>query len=130
MTLFPYISGMSQHKIDRQAVGEMIRKIRKTKGMSQTDLAKLLGINYQTILNIEKGQNFKLQLLEEISAHLECPLNELLGFTSNNDLSPITLTTSRRMNKLSSGYQKVVLQIVKGLERGLDDETIDQDVLS
>jgi len=37
-------------------LGDHIRKVRLSKGMSQVDLASLMGINYQNISSYERGE--------------------------------------------------------------------------
>lgn len=120
---------MESHKAHLEMVGETIRKIRKAKGLSQTELGNLIGLKYQAILHLEKGKNLSLEVLLEISDQLECPLPELLGFADNiQSFSPIARNAGKRISKLSESHQKYILVFVKGVERGIDDEYLEAEI--
>lgn len=47
-----------QIKEVKMQLGQLIKTARKARGLSQTDLAKSLGLSRTTIQNLEKGNNF------------------------------------------------------------------------
>lgn len=52
--------------------GKNVARLRKQKNMTQSDLAKAIGVNKQTISNIEKGDGYPtFNNLEKISRVLE-----------------------------------------------------------
>lgn len=61
-------------------IGEKIRKARKEKGMTQEELAELLGIQKSAVAKYENGrvQNIKRSTLKRISAILGIPPSELI----------------------------------------------------
>lgn len=60
-------------------VGEMIAKIRKEKGMSKTELARLANINIGHLTHIEKGErNPSQKTLKTICQALDVPYQQLL----------------------------------------------------
>lgn len=60
--------------------GELIRQARATAGMTQADLAKLLGVTPQAISQYERGiKNPKTETLKKIAAALGVPWYELLS---------------------------------------------------
>ncbi len=62
-----------------------IRKIRKQLGLSQTQLAKLVGIKQGTISMYESGANFpSLPVLRKMAQVLNCTTDELLGIDHAN----------------------------------------------
>lgn len=61
-------------------LGENIRRIRKEKGLSQSDLAKKLGVPYQQIGQYENAKrNPKLETIAKLARALEVPIVELIG---------------------------------------------------
>lgn len=61
-------------------VGERIRSARKAAGLTQAQLAKKLGVPYQSVGQWERGtRNPKYETLERIAAALETSASELMG---------------------------------------------------
>lgn len=72
------------NKIERnytQRLGQAIRKTRKLHGLTQADLAKMLGVTFQQIAKYENGRDrisaYKLILL---AAAFEIEVGELMGW--------------------------------------------------
>ena len=62
-----------------KAIGELIRQIRKSSGMSQMHLADKIGVSYQQVQKYEKGINkLSLSRLKQISGALEVPVSVFL----------------------------------------------------
>src|SRR5260221_6859515 len=86
------------HPIDLK-VGELIRLRRQELAMSQTDLAKALGLTFQQIQKYEKGTNrVSASRLSEISEALKAPITFFFSsrFLSNlgmSSLRPALCTT-------------------------------------
>ena len=60
-------------------IGDMIGKIRKEKGMTKTELAKLTGINIGHLTHIEKGErNPSHKALKNICKALDIPYQQLM----------------------------------------------------
>ena len=61
-------------------VGKNIRRIRKEKGLTQVELADLIGYNEGTIANIENDsyQTFSLEFVYVISKKLNVPMSEFV----------------------------------------------------
>lgn len=63
-----------------------MKAARAAKGLSQADLAKLVGVSRQTILLIEQGHyNPTLNLCIKISTHLSRTLNDLFWEDNLNE---------------------------------------------
>ena len=57
-------------------IGQLIKKFRKAKGISQMGLADMLGVSYQQIQKYEKGiSKISVGRLEQISKALDIPIN-------------------------------------------------------
>ena len=66
------------HIVDAQ-VGAIVRRIRRLRGMSQTDLANAVGLTFQQIQKYERGLNrISCSKLFEIAAALEVSPAQLL----------------------------------------------------
>lgn len=85
-------------------IGQNILKIRKEKKLSQKKLAKLVGINVQNLLRIEKGEaDPKSGTLEKIMEALEITPNELWGeadFYPFHMQLPFSRNLSREQDRL------------------------------
>jgi len=68
----------SDNKYIYVIVGKNIRRIRKEKGLTQVQLADLIGYNEGTIANIENSsfQTFSLEFIYVISKALNIPMAE------------------------------------------------------
>ncbi|MDA8387867.1 MAG: helix-turn-helix transcriptional regulator [Nitrospiraceae bacterium] len=64
---------------NEKAIGELIRQMRKSSGMSQMQLADRIGVSYQQVQKYEKGINkLSLSRLKQISGALEVPVSMFL----------------------------------------------------
>ena len=62
-----------------KSIGEFIRQIRKSSGLSQMQLAEKIGISYQQLQKYEKGiNNLSLSRLKQISGALGVSVNLFL----------------------------------------------------
>jgi transcriptional regulator with XRE-family HTH domain len=72
-----------------QAVGERVRRARKARGLSQTQLGQALGVTFQQIQKYERGSNrISSSALVIMARALEVPPQELLG-VENGERSDI-----------------------------------------
>ena len=75
------------------AVGARIRIRRRWLGLSQTDLAKALGITFQQVQKYEKGANrVSASMLVRSAAALETTVAALVGEDSGADVASVVLT--------------------------------------
>jgi transcriptional regulator with XRE-family HTH domain len=73
------LSAKSPDKVDVE-VGQRIRVLRNEAGMSQTDLARALGVTFQQVQKYEKGANrVGAGRLTRIAEALNVPVSRLLG---------------------------------------------------
>lgn len=70
-----------------QKIGERIVAIRESKGLSQSDLARLCMKDRQTLDKLEKGKvNPSIYFLYEISLGLRVPLPDLVNIAKSKDV--------------------------------------------
>lgn len=69
---------------DAGSVGQMIKKFRLAKGVTQMELAERIGVSYQQIQKYEKGaSNITIHRLKQVAEALDISLNQFLGFGTN-----------------------------------------------
>jgi transcriptional regulator with XRE-family HTH domain len=101
-------------------IGEKIRKLRLTKGLSQKDLAKYVGVTYQQIQNYEKGKSkIPVDRLIRIAEALEVSLDYFLKeFDNNHDKvseSELALLTTYYKSIGSEKVRKQILSLLRVL---------------
>lgn len=72
-------------KDDLYVIGERIHNARKSKKMTQEELAKISGVSKSTISRIENGKFIKMEHLDKISQHLQLNPSEILGIDTISD---------------------------------------------
>lgn len=62
------------------SIGQMIREAREKKGLSQTDLAKLMGVTRATVNGLESDRSSpSFKTLQKVAKALRLPLQINLG---------------------------------------------------
>lgn len=106
-------------------LGMNIRKYRKALGLTQTELAAILGTSQYVITNYERGTNNPLaSSLPQIAKALGVSIDQLFGFesTSHQD-KPEPKKSSREgklieaFKKLKPAQQRVIVQQAQALAR-------------
>ncbi|MFR1671518.1 MAG: helix-turn-helix domain-containing protein [Candidatus Gastranaerophilaceae bacterium] len=66
----------------KKKIGNNVRRLRRIKGLKQTELAELVGVEDKTISRIEVGGNYpSVDLLVRMSEALDCELAEFVNFS-------------------------------------------------
>ena len=112
---------------NEKLIGELIRQIRKSSGLSQMQLAEKIGISYQQVQKYEKGTNrLSVSRLKQISGVLGVPISLFLdeegslmsgdqkGRTSLLDDEARLLMLFRRVHskKLKHGFIEILEDVV------------------
>jgi len=90
-------------------VGELIRKIRDAKGITQMELAEKVGISYQQIQKYEKGKSsISLCRLKQIAEALDVELSDFLQqFEYVSESPTLYRELSEDEKKLLRSWEKV-----------------------
>lgn len=111
-----------------KAMGELIRQLRKSAGMSQMKLAEKIGVSYQQVQKYEKGVNrLSVSRLEQISDALGVSANLFLGDESlkaaeskgsytglSNDEGKLLMLYRRLQGKkIKTGFLEMLDDVVK-----------------
>jgi len=105
-------------------IGEKIRRLRQTKGLSQKDLASYVGVTYQQIQNYEKGKSkIPVDRLIKIAEALEVSLDYFLKEFDNNhnkvSESELALLQTYYKNISSEKIRKQILSLLHTLAEEL-----------
>ena len=107
-------------------IGENIRKYRKAKGLTQTELAEKLRTTQFVITNYERGRNNPTSAkLPDIAKALDVPLEALYGISEKKVPEEKKGEGTRReaeiqkiFRELPPAKQRAVLEHAKGLKKG------------
>lgn len=112
-----------------RAIGARVRQLRNERGLSQTELGKLMGVAFQQIQKYEKGTNV-------IGSHRIASLCKALGVTPDDiyridlphahtpvPMSNYAIRTAIKLDKLDTPQKRVVTTLVNSfLNIGGDDD--------
>lgn len=66
----------------KKKIGNNVKRLRLAKGLKQSELAELVGVEDKTISRIEVGGNYpSVDLLVRMSKALECELTDFVNFS-------------------------------------------------
>ena len=101
--------------MNQQKIGDFIKRKRKEKGLTQTELAEKLGITNQAISKWERGKNCPdISLLKDLCKILNIDINELLSGkeldkVSKEDSEDILVETVRTYTNIEKKKNKKLL---------------------
>ena len=115
-------------------IGDRIRKLRESKGLTQDELGRRIGTTKQTIFKYETGkiENIPYQRIEELAAVLDADPSDILGWTEQEKDVPGYISVPLISQKISAGYGEDYLpddsitlkriQIPESMARGVTDK--------
>lgn len=93
-----------------ETIGDRIKRIRTSKGLSQGDLATLVESHRTTINSIERnGENVTAKKLEAISRALGCSLTYLITGEEKDPLDISHIFNSNNFNEQSKNFDNMVV---------------------
>lgn len=109
-------------ELSKKEIGARLRQLRRTRGMNQGELAKLLGTHQTSISQIESGaRGLSLHQAVKLSKALGVSIDELLGqgkaSRSSQKVSSNgrVLRRLRRIEQLPQAERRFVLKIIEAL---------------
>jgi transcriptional regulator with XRE-family HTH domain len=98
------------HKIRQiQLIGPRIRKIRKERKLTQTELASRIGIQQSDLSRMEKGEyRVSLDTLFKILAEFDVSISEFFDDVAKEDMTPRDVKIMRDYKTLSADAQREV----------------------
>ena len=106
--------------IDYKLIGERIKRVRKSNGMTQDVLAEQLGVSIGYVSQVERGiTKISLDLLGAISSILDCDIATFITESATNSNEYMESELLSEIRKLDGKKKKYILEIIK-----LTNETI------
>ena len=108
---------LKESDINIEQIGLNIAKIRKAKGLTQSELAEKIGISQNLVSHYEVGRlKISAEMVIHFSIALKVSTDRILGLTSTNDnYEPISPTLFRKMKeieKLSPTEKRALLKTI------------------
>lgn len=110
------------------ALGKRVTQLRKSRGMTQAELARALGVSQQAVFAYEIGdRRISVLVLERLARLFRLNLDQLLGFAPEpvrkRRLSPRAVRHAERLQALSKTQQRFVVRILDVLEESNSKRT-------
>lgn len=100
--------------IDYKLIGERIKKARKSKGITQENLAEKLGVLIGYVSQVERGiTKISLDLLGAISSILDCDVAGLIIQSATKSSEYMESEIISEIRKLDQKKKKIVLELIK-----------------
>src|SRR6266567_1638098 len=107
-------------KTNKVLLGERIRELRKTKGLTQEKFAELIGVEQKHVSRLELGKSFPpLDRLETISQVLDVPLKDIFDFVHLADQKTRSEGVEALLEQLDDESQKIAYRIFVGVVEAL-----------
>ena len=101
-----------------KVLGDNIKKIRKTKGLKQDELAELLGLEVKSLSLIETGNGFvSAKTLEKLISVLNVSLGDLFGELNEEEASVLYKQVLDKLELIKNNPAKLntTLMVIKSL---------------
>ena len=100
--------------IDYKLIGQRIKRVRKSNGMTQDLLAEKLGVSIGYVSQVERGiTKISLDLLGAISSILDCDIAGLITESAMNSSEYMESELLSEIRKLDGKKKKYILEIIK-----------------
>ena len=118
---------LKEPNIDIERIGENIAKIRKAKGLTQSELAEIIGISQNLVSHYEVG---RLKISAEMVIHFALALkvgtDRLLGLSSVDEsyepISPILFRKMKEIEKLPPSEKRALMKTIDKYIKAEDKE--------
>lgn len=106
-----------------RALGKYVATLRKSRQMTQAELARAIGVSQQAVFAYELGdRRVSVLILAKIAKVFAVPVEELIGMfqpvhVRKGRLSPRAMWHAERLQALSKTQQRFVIRIIDVLEQ-------------
>ncbi|BCS52632.1 helix-turn-helix domain-containing protein [Geobacter sp. SVR] len=109
-------------KATKVLLGERIRELRRSRGLTQEQFADLIGVEQKHVSRLELGKSFPpIERLEKIAEALQVPLRNIFDFVHLADQEARTASLDEMMKQLNEENQKIAYKVFNCLVRSLQD---------
>lgn len=112
-------------KLQKETIGQRIKRIRKQKGYTQADIGKKVGIIQRLVSHYERGRlRISADMLTRFAKALEVNINELVADNQKNkkEVKPISPKLAQRLRRIETLPQSQQKTIVKTIDAFLKAE--------
>lgn len=106
-------------KLEKEKLGSRIKAYRKARGISQEQLAEMIGIEPKHVSRLEVGTSYPtIDRLEKIARALHVPMGSFFDSGNQEQLSEKAKRLELMIRELDNDYQRIILkfsQIMKEL---------------
>jgi transcriptional regulator with XRE-family HTH domain len=101
-----------------RALGAHISVLRKDQGMTQAELARMLGVSQQTVFAYELGdRRVSVLMLIKLAKIFDVPVEQMMGMVKpqqppNRRISAAGMRHAERFQQLSKKHQRFVAKII------------------
>lgn len=100
--------------IDYKLIGDRIKRVRKSKGMTQEVMAEKLNVSIGYISQVERGiTKISLDLLGAISSILDCDVAFLISESAIHSNDYMESEIINEIKKLDNKKRKYILEIIR-----------------
>ena len=102
-------------------IGKKIKALREAKGLTQAQLADILGKTVETVSNFERGQvQASVATLDNLAGHLGVPIKELFDDVPRAEVAAPSGSAQSVLNALNYLSEEDV-EVLAGLARVLEE---------
>lgn len=100
----------------KKSLGQRIKEIRKSRGLTQPALAELVSVDSKYISRIETGSSYpSLDTLESIAKSLDVDVKELFSLSHLKDKDELIAKINQKLMMTSNKNVKLIYQIINDL---------------
>lgn len=109
-----------------EALGAHVMALRKSRGMTQAELARAIGVSQQAVFAYEIGERrISVLVLTKLAKIFSTPVEGMIGLSKpplmrKGRLSPRCMRHAERLQALSKTQQRFVIRIIDVLEDSND----------
>ena len=108
--------------IDYAQVGSYIKQARRMKGITQEQLAEMLGVSIGYVSQVERGvTKISLDLLASVASHLGQDITYFLDGVSMAHKNYLDSSIQRNLMNLSPAKKNIVLKIIQVISESSDE---------
>lgn len=102
--------------VDKMSFGDNLKRLRRDKGWTQGELAKVSGIKWTHIPRLEKeGADPKLSTIYRLAEALNCSFDTLLMDSEKVSMGGLAKASMERLGELSETEQYMIIDLIDAL---------------
>jgi len=106
----------------KELLGARIKEIRKSRGMTQEQLAEMIDVEQKHVSRIESGKNFPtIDRLEKIAATLNVPLMGFFDFLHLEEDDEVIVNLEAMLMELDGNSRKIAYRLIRATIKALKD---------